>query len=477
MYDGHVASDADDPAMMATEGSGDPIRPPAVRARQLGRYELQGLLGMGGMGEVHRAIDLDLERAVAIKVLHTGAADGASARLLREARAMARLDHPNVVKIFEVDSIDGVDFVVMELVAGSSLAAWLSVPRPPTEVITAFVAAGRGLAAAHAVGMVHRDFKPANVLRSAAGSIKVGDFGLARDAEPPASAPASGRDSPHAFTPGKLGALTQTGALVGTPAYMAPEQWASGTVSAAADQFAFCVALWEALSGERPFRGESVADLRTAIEAGIASVDASHIPSEHRATIVRGLAHDPAQRWPSIELLLRALDQVPPPARTWTLPRALAAVAAIAIVVIVENRQSRHSDSAPADPHVAMPKSPAALLATVEVLGVDHVRMPRATIQQVLLERTELTESVRLVPTKDANGQVIGVRLFAVRPASLAKKLGLTDYDQLGALDELPFDTDEHVVAAYHRALTASQLTLHYTRANQPHALVIDVVP
>src|SRR6476646_6451327 len=219
------------------------------------------------MGVVHAAFDPDLERRVALKVLRSepGAGDEARQRLLREARAMARLMHPNVVTVHEVGTASGRDYVAMELVDGASLAEWLRhKPRSRHEIVQVFLAAGRGLAAAHDAGLVHRDFKPHNVLRSGGGRICVTDFGLARgvDAtglETTAKLTAGAQQS---STPSSLSGLTATGSVLGTPAYMAPEQWSGGSVGPPADQFAFCVALWEALAGERPFRGSTLEQLK-----------------------------------------------------------------------------------------------------------------------------------------------------------------------------------------------------------------------
>ena len=224
----------------------------------LGRYRLERELGAGAMGVVHAAFDPDLERRIALKVLRGATATTqARDRLLREARAMARLSHPNVVTVHEVGTAGGRDFVAMELIHGETLAEWLRAkPRPPAAILDAFLAAGRGLAAAHAAGIVHRDFKPHNVLRSRDGRIVVTDFGLAREAHG-ALPPALDQTLPAGVTASAsspLVGLTVAGSLLGTPAYMAPEQWQSGPVTPATDQFAFCVALWEALAGQRPSR-------------------------------------------------------------------------------------------------------------------------------------------------------------------------------------------------------------------------------
>jgi predicted Ser/Thr protein kinase len=300
---------------------------PSTRAlppvgEEVGRYRLERELGTGGMGVVHAAFDPDLERRVALKVLRAGGGGGAERRLLREARAMARLVHPNVVTVHEVGSAGGRDYIAMELVEGETLAEWLRAERrPEREILEAFVGAGRGLAAAHAAGIVHRDFKPHNVLRNREGRIVVTDFGLAREAEeaaepgeaaadPGAGArPARGASESARFPEGSepLAGLTATGSLLGTPAYMAPEQWHHRAVSPATDQFAFCVALWEALAGERPFRGPTVEALREEILRGPDMLDDGKIPRRLRRVLRRGLDPDPARRWPSMNALLAAI--------------------------------------------------------------------------------------------------------------------------------------------------------------------------
>ncbi|MEP6865141.1 MAG: protein kinase [Deltaproteobacteria bacterium] len=290
----------------------------------LGRYRLECTLGEGGMGVVHAAFDPDLERRVALKVLRSVDQLGdARQRLLREARAMARLTHENVVVVHEVGTANDRDYVAMELIDGQTLAEWLAgKPREVGKIVDAFCAAGRGLAAAHAAGLVHRDFKPHNVLRRRDGRIVVTDFGLARGVEvapmPPAAAAVAfdvtlrpgAVGSAAGSQPSGLSGLTQTGALMGTPAYMAPEQWTGGTVGPPADQFAFCVALWEALTGERPFKGDTVEELKTEVKRGPEMLDQSKLPRRLRRTLVRGLDPDPAKRWPSMDALLAKMVRV-----------------------------------------------------------------------------------------------------------------------------------------------------------------------
>jgi hypothetical protein len=269
---------------------------PLALGSTLGRFQIEGELGTGGMGHVYAAFDPVLERRIALKVLR-GLGDHASARLMREARAMAGLAHANIATVHEVGTADGRDYIAMELVDGGTLAGWLAEsPRSRTEVLDAFVEAGRGLSAAHAAGIVHRDFKPHNVLRWRDGRIVVTDFGLASE-----TAGASGEPAE------RPSALTLGGQLVGTPAYMAPEQWRAQAITPATDQFAFCVALWEALAGARPYPGITGDELHAAVLRGPGVLDRSGVPASIAPILVRGLSVDPAERWPSIDALLAAL--------------------------------------------------------------------------------------------------------------------------------------------------------------------------
>ena len=303
-------ADSDDLARTATAVAGAQGPSAPTLGATLGRYRLERTLGEGGMGVVHAAFDPDLERRVALKVLRkSDVAGDARQRLLREARAMARLTHENVVVVHEVGTAGDRDYVAMELIDGETLAEWLATERDVPEIVAAFCAAGCGLAAAHAAGLVHRDFKPHNVLRRRDGKIVVTDFGLARGVE---NSPAVALETTlelgaEGSQPSGLSGITATGSVLGTPAYMAPEQWVGGTVGPPADQFAFCVALWEALTGARPFKGATIEELKAEVKAGPAKLDASKLPRRLRRILVRGLDPDPAKRWPSMDAMLAAI--------------------------------------------------------------------------------------------------------------------------------------------------------------------------
>jgi tetratricopeptide (TPR) repeat protein len=323
-------------APTVTDGNSNPFQ--KVTPTAIGRYEIEDVLGAGGMGIVYAAHDPKLRRKVAIKLLRAGSGDGedtreAQARLLREARAMAKVQHPNVVSVFDTGEHGDEVFVAMELVTGGNLRRWLTTrQRSVGEVIDVFLQAGRGLAAAHAAGLVHRDFKPDNVLVGDDRRVRVTDFGLARHAgkapiDPSRSAAVSLR-------------LTATGAVHGTPGYIAPEQYEHQTFDARSDQFAFCVALWEALDRRRPFRGEDHPAIEVAVVTGaISEPSEGTIPRALRRVLERGLSVDPAARWPDIDALLAAIAKTRP--RSKKLPIAIgvaAAAAVIATVLVVRTR-------------------------------------------------------------------------------------------------------------------------------------------
>ncbi len=285
------------------DGLGD-----ADESRRFGRYQLVRELGRGGMGVVHEAIDPELDRRVAIKRLHPSIAAVTGPRLLREARALARLSHPNVVNVFELGSVGDEIYIAMELVEGTTMRVWLAQrERSADEILEAYGAAGRGLAAAHLAGLVHRDFKPDNVLVASDGRIKVVDFGLVH-ADTLPDLPSSG---PISLEPDE-GSLTRTGSWLGTPHYMAPEQLRGEATDARTDQFGLCVALWAALAGRRPFAGDSLIPLRENVLAGRLDPAASKIPRSLRLVLERGLAVSPDARWPTVDALLAALERASP---------------------------------------------------------------------------------------------------------------------------------------------------------------------
>ena len=273
---------------------------------RIGRYFVVRELGRGGMGTVYQAYDDTLERAVAIKVLPIRSSD-AVARFRREAEMLARLQHPGIVRVFEVGFTKAASFIVMELVHGETLRDWLQTPRTPTVIRDVFVQIAEALVAAHEAGIVHRDIKPDNVVLSNDGRVRVLDFGLAMleraEASPTPQSGISGDER-----------ITRTGSLVGTPAYMSPEQHLGGTVDHRTDQFSFCVALYEALYGRRPFSGKSLDDVRKATIRGhvdpprVRGVAARAI----RRVVRRGLASIPEERWPSMQAVATQLRAVAP---------------------------------------------------------------------------------------------------------------------------------------------------------------------
>jgi len=294
---------------------------------RIGRFVVIKRIGEGGMGLVYAAYDDALDRKVAVKLLHPRGAAGSDAktRLVREAQALARLSHPSVIHVYEVGTWQEQVYVAMEFVDGGTLGHWQRQEgRGWRDVLEAYVAAGRGLAAAHAGGIVHRDFKAANVLVRRDGAVRVVDFGLARQelesgtavpdrpAELDNSTPslslvtgdmASGGDAP----------LTRTGVIMGTPAYMAPEQHLGHRADPRSDQFSYCVSLYEALYGFRPFAGETLGLLRRNVLAGRLEHPPRYndIPPRIFKVLQRGLQVHPHERYPAMEPLLDDLVHDP----------------------------------------------------------------------------------------------------------------------------------------------------------------------
>jgi serine/threonine protein kinase/tetratricopeptide (TPR) repeat protein len=344
-----------------TEGAFSPVRTGAGRrpsrestpllpqGHKLGRYVVIDRIGSGGMGVVYAAYDPELDRKIALKVLRHGSRGSAKdrqeqrTRLLREAQAMAKLSQPNVITVHDVGTVDGQVFLAMEFIDGKTLGAWMKKRRGWREVSPVFRRAAQGLAAAHAAGLVHRDFKPDNVLLGRDGRVLVTDFGLAR--------PAAGKTGTFATLPSLsseqvlTASLTQTGALVGTPAYMAPEQLAGERTDPLSDQFSFCVALYEALYGERPFPGRSLAELMNSVSEGrVRPVprDVS-VPRWVRRVLLRGMAVEPEQRFASMSDLLTALRA--DPWAKWRRVATIAVPASLLAIGMFAYRQSATPDS------------------------------------------------------------------------------------------------------------------------------------
>jgi serine/threonine protein kinase len=293
---------------------GSALAEPAAASRKWGRYVVLGTLGRGGMGTVLEAFDPTLDRQVAVKVLHDDV-HRHTARLLREAQAMAMLSHPNVVHVYEVGELDGRAYMVMELVEGMTLRAWMEQAPSWRECVKVFVELGAGLAAAHVRGLVHRDFKPSNAIIGDDGRPRVLDFGLVRHTLAPEThddGPTRGEPD-HAVAP--TATLTSMGSVLGTLAYMPPEQMNGLGADARSDQFSFCVSLYEAVYGERPFEGRTMAELRTAMTTkGVRPPPKGvRVPLALRKVLLRGLSAEPERRWPSMAALLVELGELVTP--------------------------------------------------------------------------------------------------------------------------------------------------------------------
>jgi tetratricopeptide (TPR) repeat protein len=310
-------------------GSGVVVRTGA----KISRYLILRVVGTGGMGIVYAAYDPELDRKVAIKVLRPGVAGSGEAhqhRILREAQSMARLTHPNVVAVYDVGVVGEQVFVVMVFVKGATLRRWLAAePRPWREALDVLLRAARGLSAAHAAGLVHRDFKPDNVLIGEDGRVLVTDFGLAISA-----APGEGSSGEPAAAAGRV---TDTGTVGGTPGYMPPEQLAGSVIDARSDVFGFCITLYETLYGERPFAGRSPAEIRDSMLGGRVREPAKsvRIPPWIRRILLQGMHAEPERRPGSMSELVAALERDPAAVRRRALlvSAGVLALAALAFAI------------------------------------------------------------------------------------------------------------------------------------------------
>ncbi len=345
--------EAVDPLARTLQGA-----PPDARLRMgeaLGRYLIAGVLGEGGMAVVYKGYDPELDRRVAIKLLSTFSndrggsdVDGGRRRLLREAQAMAQLAHPNVAAIYDVGMHGDQVFIAMELIDGGTVGEWLrEAPRGWKEILDVFRQAGRGLEAAHAVRLVHRDVKPGNMLLGRDGRVRVTDFGIVKQVDEPDTLPVVSEPRPALEQPSDpvlAGTMTHAGSMMGTVGYMAPEQMEGRPVDARADQFGFCVSLYRALYDALPFdrspRGEVTREAKEPKD--------TRVPAWVTHVVLRGLRVDPEQRYPSMKELLAALESDPARSRRlWTIGAAsvalvtvLAGVAGAAVV------RSRHQTAA-----------------------------------------------------------------------------------------------------------------------------------
>jgi tRNA A-37 threonylcarbamoyl transferase component Bud32/tetratricopeptide (TPR) repeat protein len=384
-----VGDDSPISSTMADPGDRNPapsVPPPA----RIGRYRLVRFLGQGGMGSVYVAHDSQLDRRVALKLLRSKrlGMNDARARLLREARAMAKLAHPNVVTLFDAGESEGHTFIAMEFIEGVTLATWLREHEPTwREALDLLLCAGRGLAAAHAAGIVHRDFKPENVLIDRSGRVAVGDFGLAAV---PQSAPVSEQPASHGGAPTWGAAMTRTGAVLGTPRYMSPEQFDGPNVDARTDQFSFAVTLYEALYAARPFAGDTLAELQAAARENRVREPPpdSQVPAALRRALLKGLSGNPDDRYPTLDAMLAALESAagadapkapasPAPAarrRAWLVPVAIVGtVASLATLALV----ARHGESTGVRPQATTVSSAAFPLAPgartdVLIVGIEN---------------------------------------------------------------------------------------------------------
>jgi eukaryotic-like serine/threonine-protein kinase len=331
--------------------------PALPRGSSFARYLILDKVGEGGVGEVYAAYDPHLDRRIALKILRPGPRfEGATPsdddvqwrKLVREAKALAKLSDAHVVTVHDVGAFEGRTFLAMELVDGIDLGAWLQRRSGnPAEILRVLVDAGRGLAAAHAAGVIHRDFKPANVLVGADGRVKVGDFGLARLRDDgTGDAVRIDRTRETRIDAATTDEHSAVGGVPGTPNYMAPELFAGHPADVRSDVYAYCVTLHEALFGERPFTASTLTALVTAKEEGPREPPSKKgVPRPIVRAIMRGLAPRPEERWADMPTLLAALGQAP--SRGWrrVVPFAGIAVAGAAALALARPDQSACADA------------------------------------------------------------------------------------------------------------------------------------
>ncbi len=446
--------------MSASQVAELPQRKLAIGDR-VGRYLVLQTLGTGGMGVVFSAYDPQLDRKIALKLLRSGlqlATKDAQKRLRREAQAIAQLSHPNVVAVYDVGTTnDGDLYIAMEFVEGDTLTQWLKAyPRTWREILDVFQQAAKGLAAAHGVGLLHRDFKPDNVLVGGDGRVRVTDFGLAR------SLIAIDEESARGATPSMPTALnstlTATGTVLGTPRYMAPEQLTGPDIDARADQFSFCVALYEALYGEHPLPGRTSVAMFEKNEPAVPPPDTTKVPAFVGRAVMRGLNRDRAKRFPMMSQLMTELI---PPVPKLTPRVAVAAGTAFlllggaaAAMVYMTTKQPALVKAPEPDPGVTEE-----LVRTINQLKdeikkrdgiIERLRHPPSDVVQL---RQELEEKDRQIAqlvnkiTKLSAPQVVAVRPVVKQPPSqslrVTNAMTEAERDLDGCFDEWSERRDE----------------------------------
>ncbi|MEM6988997.1 MAG: serine/threonine-protein kinase [Myxococcota bacterium] len=437
----------EDGASLSDDGDEDDGLPLPEPNSRMGRYVVLDAIGQGGMGVVYTAYDHELDRKVALKLLrvHQNSSESVTegrARLVREAKAMAQLAHPNVVTVHDVGTIDGRVFVAMEYVDGRNLRSWmLDRKHGWRDALEIFKQAGRGLAAAHEAGLVHRDFKPDNVLVGKDGRVRVTDFGLAR-----ASATVDIPRGDHRPSCSD-GDLTIPGRIMGTLGYMAPEQTDGRPTDAKMDQFAYCVALFEALTGRRPFLGRTRDDLREAVEEGNIQPWSRRgrknlTPLWLRQIVERGLDLEPGKRWPSMHALIEQLERRPLRLK-WLGATAAAVVATGGIWAGAAAASSSTSQCEGAERHLAgVWDDDRRATARDAVLGAGTSHAPGTwdRLQDTLDDYTQSwvamrTEACEATASGEQSGQLLDRRM-----ACLDRRL-----DEVGALVDVLSEADDNV--------------------------------
>jgi tetratricopeptide (TPR) repeat protein len=443
---------------------------PGWEGQHVGRYIVRERIGRGGMGEVFRADDRELGRAIALKRLDPGFD---RELLLREARAAAQLSHPNVVTVHEVGEADGAPFLAMELVDGTTLTRWLrDQPRTWRAIANVLVQAGRGLAAAHAQGLVHRDFKPDNVLVDRSGRARVADFGLARIAQPGVRgesqrgalvAAATAATMLAGGTPHTLGSPAT--ALAGTPAYLAPELLDGAAPDSRSDQYAFGVAAFEALYGVHPFAGATAEAMWSAMAAGTIKAVRGNVPAWLDRHVRRALAVDPAERWDSVAALADAIDRGP--RRRWPYVAGAVVAANIALAAFLLQPAGSRCDAGMVD-HVW----------TSEVRVLAAVRLRSAAPAR----GDTIASAVRLVDDWSSAWRLGAETACRGEPAIRAAQVGCLGHDlaelraQLAVWQMPDAGTVDHAVQAIAGLPNPDECTIHPPPLAHAPALLVDQI-